>query len=254
MRVQHQKSYVLRTRAWSESSWIVDLFSREFGRIGCIAKGGRRLKSQTRPYLMPFQELETGWSGKGELPTMTAAEGTVKPPKLDGERLLCAWYMNELLLRLLPRLDPHPALFDHYTQAIHGIANEEAPDIVLRWFELKLLEECGYGLMLDAEISTGSAIEDQVRYKYLVDRGPVFADRVADAASGEAAERYVTGMVDVTGATLNSLAAGDLSDRSVRAEARGLLRAVIDRQLDGRPLKTRRALRAYRTRLEAQAP
>ncbi len=250
MRVQHQQSYVLRTRAWSESSWIVDLFSRDFGRIGCIAKGARRLKSRTRPYLMPFQPLETGWSGKGELPTMTAVEGTTKPPKLDGERLLCAWYMNELLLRLLPRLDPHPALYDHYSEAINAIATEEAPDIVLRWFELKLLEECGYGLMLDAEISTGSTIEDGVRYKYLVDRGPVFADRVADSASGEAAERYVTGMVDVHGATLNALAAGDLSDRAVRGEARSLLRAVIDRQLDGRPLKTRRALRALRTRLE----
>lgn len=244
MRVQHQPAVVLRTRAWSESSWIVDFLTPGYGRVTGIAKGARRLKSRTRPHLMPFRHLEIGWSGKGELPTVTAVEPTRKAFNLRGENLLCGWYMNELVLRLLPRMDAHAALFEQYGDALESLDDEHNAQAVLRWFELNLLQQTGYGLVLDAEITTGSVIEPGQKYRYIVDRGPVFENVVAER---ERVSRV--GGVAVRGETLLALDSGDLSQSRTRNEARELLRAVIDRQLDGRPLRTRRALRQMRNLL-----
>ncbi len=146
-RVQDEPAFVLHRHDWSESSLILDIFSRHQGRVALAAKGVKRPSSQFRPVLLPMQPLRLGWTGDAEVRTLKAAQwqgGHVMPV---GEALLAGFYLNELLLRVLARDDPHPALFDHYAEAVRRLAS--GPDAavqragVLRAFELLLLQASG---------------------------------------------------------------------------------------------------------------
>lgn len=145
-RVQQAPAYLLQSTAWKESSLITAMFSREYGVVSLVAKGAKRPYSALKPVLLNFQPLLLAWSGANELKTLTKAELAGIHP-IKGRALMPAWYMNELLLRLLPREDPHPALFDAYKQALQRLAAADVPIInVLRQFEWILLQESGYGL------------------------------------------------------------------------------------------------------------
>jgi len=185
---------------------------------------------------MPFRVLITGWSGKGELPTLTAAEVPFKPVLIQGRALVGAWYMNELLLRFLARLDAHPALYDQYVESIEKLASGMPIDIVLRHFECHLLRDIGYGLDLDREADSNRRVEPDREYWYVIDRGPVaLANSVQEPSALETAIR-------VNGRTLIGLARGQLDESGSREEARALLRAALSRQLAGKPLRSRQYL------------
>ncbi len=140
-RIDEQRAFVLHLYPYSETSLIVDVFSRDYGRLALLARGARRPRSALRGLLMAFQPLELGWFGAGEVKTLAKAEWIGGMPLLSGRCLLLGYYLNELLVRMLPREDPHGALFDAYSAALHALAHggEDAPE--LRRFEKTLLKD-----------------------------------------------------------------------------------------------------------------
>ncbi len=171
-RVQDQPAYVLHRHDWSEASLILDVFSRAHGRLALVAKGVKRPSSQFRPVLLPLQGLRLSWGGDAEVRTLksaTWAGGHVMP---TGDALLAGTYLNELLLRLLARDDPHPRLFDHYAQAVRALAQGQEPaHRVLRVFELLLLCELGYLPQLDADGASLSPLQPETCYRLKPEAG-----------------------------------------------------------------------------------
>lgn len=175
MRVHHQAAFVLLNRPYSETSWIVELFTREYGRVAVMAKGARRLKSRLKGVLLPFQPILVSWSGKGEVPTLTAAEiqlGQINlfDQELQGDALICGFYCNELISYLLHRHDPHPALFDVYSSTVtnlhHFIGKETDLSLQLRRFEQAVIRETGYAIDFTSEANSKSPIRAEGSYVY----------------------------------------------------------------------------------------
>ena len=153
---------MLHATAWRETSLVIQAFSREHGCLALVAKGAKRPYSALRPVLSAFQPLTLSWSGAGEVKTLTRAEvAGVRP--LVGAALMSAWYMNELLLRLLPREDAHPTLFDAYDTALQQLAGGSRAAGALRRFEWILLRETGYGLDEAEPDFSDPAIEPELR-------------------------------------------------------------------------------------------
>src|SRR6476620_11103551 len=185
------KGYVLHSYPYRETSLILQAWTEKHGRLGLVAKGARRPKSASRIVLVPFQPLALDWFGRGELRTLKSAEPTVPATPLAGEALMSAFYMNELLLKLTTRDDPHEALFAAYDAAIAELRAISRPNTaprtqhlepILRRFELKLLQELGYALELAREAGGHAPIAAEREYFYVVERGAVAA---AAAAGGE---------------------------------------------------------------------
>lgn len=228
-RVDGAAAYLLHAYPYSETSLILDVFAREHGRLALLARGARRPRSVLRGILLGFQPLELGWFGKGEVKTLAKAEWLGGLPLLEGRGLMLGYYLNELLMKLLPREDAHPALFDSYAAALCALAgaedNGDAPE--LRRFEKSLLRELGYGLTLDREVDSGRPIEAEHEYLYLVERGPV-------AAAGS------EGMPTIRGKTLLDLDADDYRDARTQNESKLLMRQLFSHYLDGQALQSRR--------------
>lgn len=147
-RVNNQYGYVLHASAWRETSLIIQTFTRNYGRVAMVAKGAKRPYSVLRPVLTGFQPVWLSWSGAAEIHTLTRAEAD-KVLLLNGKAMMSAWYMNELILRLLAREDPHPSVFNAYEQALNELSvpsKNSAYAAILRNFEWQLLEQIGYGV------------------------------------------------------------------------------------------------------------
>jgi DNA repair protein RecO (recombination protein O) len=226
-RADQESGYVLHTYPYKETSLIVEAFTRQHGRVALLARGARRPRSAMRGMLLSFRPLELAWSGAGDLATLIRAEwgGALHP--LSGKGLMSAFYVNELILRLLPREDAHENLFDHYAAAIAALAAGHPLSGVLRAFEKRLLAELGYAPVLDREAMSGEPIDPGGRYCYEPDRGPV---------------RGNGGELMVSGRTLLDLAADDYTRPETRDEARSLMRALIGQRLHGQVLHTRSVL------------
>ncbi len=179
MRVHHQQAYVLINRPYSETSWIVEVFTREYGRLALMAKGARRIKSKLKGALLPFQPLLISWTGKGEVPILTSAEidqtdFNLVDHELHGDALVCAFYCNELIVNLLHRHDPHAVLFDRYHSTIMALpeaGDEESLPLILRRFEQMIMKETGYQINFDYEADGKTPIEDQGYYRYRASHG-----------------------------------------------------------------------------------
>lgn len=218
-RVDNAQGYVLHSRPWRETSLIVEAFTREHGRVGLVARGVRRTRSRLRGLLLPFRPLLLSWSGRGELPTLTGADTENRAGVLRGRSLFSGFYLNELMLKLLPRNDAHPELFDDYRGAVDALCEDGSLDRVLRTFEKRLLDALGYGPTLDRTVDTGAPVSPGKRYRYVPERGPVEGEGRADGDGPL-----------VSGRTLLALAGGHLgaeSDDRERAEARRLMRAIL---------------------------
>src|SRR5215813_9854469 len=172
LRRDDQHAFVLHAYPYRETSLIVEAFTREFGRVAMVARGAKRPRSELRGLLQAFQPLLLSWSGQQELKTLLRAEWRGGLPRVGGSALLCGFYLNELLLKLLPREDPHPTLFDDYEAALRQLASGEPQAPVLRGFEVRLLAEMGYAMPLTHEADTGRPIDPHARYYYAFDRGP----------------------------------------------------------------------------------
>ncbi|MBL8389427.1 MAG: DNA repair protein RecO [Hydrogenophaga sp.] len=160
-RTSEEPAFVLHRYDWSESSLILEVFTRHHGRIALVAKGVKKPTSQFRPVLLPLQPLALSWGGDAEVRTLKAAQwqgGHVMP---TGDALLSGSYLNELLMRLLARDDPHPGLFDHYALAVQLLAEKaDAQQPILRAFELLLLQSVGLLPDLGCEGSTLAPLDD----------------------------------------------------------------------------------------------
>jgi DNA repair protein RecO (recombination protein O) len=222
-----REAFVLHTYAYRETSLIVEAFARTFGRVSLLARGARRPRSPMRGVLLSFQPLVVSWFGKGELRTLSRAEWQGGQPLLQGEALLCGFYLNELLLRLLPREDAHDALFDQYRRALRQLAEGAESGPVLRAFEKSLLKELGYAMTLDRD-SAGAGIDSSRTYRYDPERGPV------EAAGGEPL---------VSGRTLLDMARDDYTDPVTQQQSKALMRVLINHRLEHQPLRSRQVFR-----------
>jgi DNA repair protein RecO (recombination protein O) len=232
--VDGQPAFVLHTYPFSETSLIVEAFARDVGRVALLARGARRPRSALRGLLMAFQPLELSWSGKGEVKTLVRAEWQGGQPLLSGRALFCAYYLNELLLGLLPREDAHARLFSVYAETLRCFA-DGPKESDIRLFERAFLQELGYGLTLKCD-EKGQAIESARYYVYEIERGPV---RLFEEGSLARA---------VSGKTLIDLDTGDLSDPRSLLEAKQLMRTLIAHYTGGKGLETRKIF------LELQEP
>lgn len=227
-----QDAFVLHAYAYRETSLIVEALTAQHGRIALIARGAKRPRSELRGVLQAFQPLTLSWSGAGEIKTLTRAEWRGGLPLVGGSALLCGFYLNELLLKMLPREDAHPQLFADYRDTLIRLAAGDAQAPVLRQFEVRLLAALGYALPLTHEIDTGRPVNPHARYYYAFDRGP-------RSVAAEPGKRYP----QVRGATLLALAQQDFSAPDAAAEAKRLMREVLDHYLEQRAIFSRRVVR-----------
>jgi len=234
VRVDHQPGFVLHSYPWRETSLVVEFFSREFGRVALVARGAKRPTSQFRGLLSPFNPLAVSWSGRNDIKMLVRAEWLGGMQPLRGDALLAAFYANELLVRLLARLDPHERLFGSYVGLLQSLSHEKRHDAVLRIFELDLLQDIGYEVPLD-RCAEGEPIDADVQYLFGIGQGAQRLER-GDADDGSL----------VSGRTLLAMAARRFDDERVAAEAKALLRRVIRYHLGGKPLNTRRILQDLR--------
>ena len=236
MRVQQQPAFVLHTRAYSETSLLLEIFTPQYGRIGLIAKGARRPQSKLRAVLAPFQPLLVGWSGRGELMILTGAEADGPDYGLQGEVLYCGFYLNELLMRLLQRQDAHEQLYAAYRETLAHLSEKVGRfEIALRLFEKRLLRELGYGLMLEHDADERVPIAADAVYDYMPERGPV---RIRNPEL----HSRIQG-VRISGGSLLALAADDLSDPRVLRETKLLMRTLLSPHLGSQPLHSRHLFR-----------
>jgi len=232
MREQQQSAFILHQRNYSETSLLLEVYTRRHGRLGLIAKGARRPGNKSRGALKAFQPLLIGWSGRGELMVLTGAEPDGAGIELAGRTLYCGFYLNELLMRLLHRHDPHEALYDRYRAALEGLQTRPAHEVVLRIFEKHLLSELGYGLLLERDSAERQPIDPAAFYDYVPERGPV---RVRHPE--------LTGRVQgvrLRGSSLLALAAERLEDGTALREVKALMRAALAPHLGDKPLHSRR--------------
>lgn len=229
-RIDNQPAFVLHTRAYRDTSLLVDLFTASHGRVSAVARGVRRRHSEQRALLNPFCPLLVSWSGKSSLKTLTGAERGGRAHRLMGDRLYSGFYLNELLVRLLADGDAHPTLFSHYSQALDALAaSEPALEPVLREFELGLLAELGYAVDL-ARQHDGRPLEPQAHYEYLSETGFRPVGQVSSAAG-------------FSGADLLAMEGGDYSHESTRLAAKQLTRTLLAPLLGSRPLHSRALFR-----------
>jgi len=227
-----QAAFVLHAYPYRETSLIVEALTAEHGRVALVARGARRPRSELRGILQAFQPLTLSWAGGGELRTLLRAEWRGGLPLVAGSALLCGFYLNELLLKLLPREDPHPQIFSDYEAALTRLAAAAPQAPVLREFEVRLLSELGYALPLTHEADTGRPVDPSTRYYYAFDLGP-------RSTAAEPGRRYPL----VRGATLLALAQHDYSTADAAAEAKRLMREVLDHYLEQRAIFSRRVVR-----------
>ena len=224
-----EPAFILHRRPWRDTSLLLEAFTAQHGRLGMVAKGVRGKRSTRAALLQPFQPLLLSWSGRGELHTLTDAEPAATLPPLQGHALISGFYLNELLMRLLQRHDPHPQLFQAYHQVLSRLHSGEQLEWSLRLFECELLEQLGYGLLLDYCPFSDAPIAAEASYVYLAERGPVPAGQAQGAL--------------VSGQTLLSLASAQwpLSEPEPHRlrEAKQLLRQTLATYLGPKPLASR---------------
>ena len=221
MRVEGQPAFILHGRPYRETSLLLECLTRDHGRVGLVARGVRRERTRIpRALLQPLIPIRLGWNGRGELATLTQVEAVASGFDLAGDALLCALYLNELVLRITPRQDPHPQMFADYAETLARLARGEAQAWTLRRFERDLLAHLGYGLILDVDGDAGAPLDPERDYAYRHEHGPA---PWRDARDG----------VRLRGAALLALARDEMPAAEHLPSLRRLMRAVIAAHIDG---------------------
>lgn len=227
------QAYLLHVRSFKESSIIADCFSAEMGLVACLLKGAKRPKARWRGLAQPFILLNISWRGKGEVKTAIQLEAEQILPRLQGKKLLMGFYLNELLLKLLQRADPHPELFydyHHVLSELDAATEDSRCQAILRRFECCLLKSLGFGLDLHQD-AKGEPITREVIYGFDLEYG--FYPREVLPQSQNT--------LTISGATITALqGTSDFTNDMELLEAKKLMRFVIAHQLGGKDLKTRR--------------
>jgi DNA repair protein RecO (recombination protein O) len=228
-RVSLEPAWILHHYPYRDSSLLLEVFSSDYGRIGLIARGARSARGRWQNQLQMLRPLLLSWNMRGELGTLTGVDSRGAVDVFPGRQVLCACYLNELLLRLLTRHDPHPELFAAYEDALLmlGTAEEQA----LRLFEKRLLQGLGYGLLLDHEYDSGAPVAAAGLYEYRMERGPVRCQRAGNNG------------IFLQGSSLLALYHEQLQEPQACREVKLLMRAALALYLGARPLRTREVLR-----------
>jgi DNA repair protein RecO (recombination protein O) len=239
-RIRLEPAYLLHHYAYRDSSRILELLTRGYGRVSLCARAARRGGSGLPSLLQSFVPLLVSWTMRteaGHLNGAERAEGVISP--VPPERLMSGFYANELLVRLLPRNDPHPRIYDAYERLVRELADSSGNAVrALRMFEIRLLEEVGYGVDLGVD-TAGNPIDPTRAYRH---RPGVGVERVDGVAEGT---------LIFSGASLLGLARGDLDEARVLADAKRLTRAALDACLEGRGLRTREVMLAMQAHRDA---
>ena len=228
-RISLQPAWILHQYPYRDSSLLLEVFTRDHGRIGLVARGARSVKSRWHSQLQMLRPLLLSWTLRTDLGTLTGVDNRGMLVTVTGRRVFSACYLNELLMRLLARHDPHPELFDAYEASV--MALEQAEEQALRLFEKRLLQALGYGLLLDHEAGTGAPVDADCLYEYRLETGPVRCQ--ADGGSG----------IFLQGSSLLALDHDKLLEPQACREVKQLMRAALALYLGARPLKTREVLR-----------
>ncbi|HVW70796.1 MAG TPA: DNA repair protein RecO [Steroidobacteraceae bacterium] len=242
-RIQLIPGYILHHRPYRDTSRILEVITRDHGRLSLFARGVRGPKAKLASILQPFQLLLLSWLGRGEAAQLTGAEsaqavGNAQAGLLPPGCLMAAFYLNELLLKLTTRHDPLPVVFDTYHETLQRLRQGVPLEPELRVFEKRLLESLGYGLDLGAEAQTGKPIEPGEYYHFRPEQGLVAT--VAAAAGALAGESLI------------ELAHERLAGERALEDSKRLLQAALAQCLEGRPLATRAVARAVARRESAQ--
>ena len=220
-RIEHQPSFILKSQAFKETSLIHQVFTQDHGVVSILSKGSRAKNSKYGSLLQSFRGLSISWSGKSDLKTLLVAEEWSPISPLVASSLYCGFYINELLLNLLHKHDAHPVLFSAYKNVIQQLSNNERLEANLRQFEKLLFDEIGYGLALEHEANSLEPLNENGHYQYkpgvgaLVESNPLHPN-------------------DVLGRTIINLKNNKLTDKYELAQAKRLMRRLIDTQLDGK--------------------
>ena len=241
MRESLQPAYLLHRRPYRESSQLLELLTAAHGRVGVVARGLRRRARGGSPgaLLQPFSPLLVGLAGRGELRTLAGVETGGGLAPLRGDALLSGLYVNELLVRLLPRDDPQPAVFASYAAVLAALADGDPIEPALRRFECGLLEALGYAVAFDRDARAGVAVEPSGLYRY----EPGVGLCAPPPGAGGAAFAGAT----FAGADLLRAAAGDFTGSAGKA-AKGVLRNALGELLGERPLRSRQLFLRHRQR------
>ena len=217
-----QPAFILQQRKFKETSLIIDVLTRDFGRVSLVAKGVRKAKSKSTGLLQPFIPLTLSYFGKAELKTLTDVEITQPFIQLQGLAFYCGFYVNELVGCFLHRDDPHPDVFACYDKCLSSISDSSKIEASLRIFELDLMDAVGYGLQLEYDFHNEKPVHPLTKYHFNVEQGPI------EALNGH-----------FSGKTLQALHLREFNDPQVLNEAKLLMRTVIAVYLHGKPLKSR---------------
>lgn len=218
-------AFLLHRKPHSNTSLLLECFTAGEGRFPAIAKGVCAKRTGGAGLLQPFSPLMIRWVGRGEVKTLCGYEPNGTRINLVGSALYCGFYVNELMMRLLERNDPHDGLFNLYEETLNGLASSCDMEQILRRFERVFLAELGYGMVLEQEAATGDFVEIAKCYRYELENGPLLAKPGAANT--------------IKGSTLLALANDTPLDVNGKKEARMLMRRVLAYYLGDRPLKSR---------------
>jgi len=225
--------FILHQRSYRESSLLLDVFSRDYGRISLIAKGAKRKKSKFSGLLNLYWKLLLVWQGKSDLMTLTSAEQADNLNSLSNRTLIAGFYLNELIIRLLHKNESHSDLFRAYDKAIVALAKLEDEQKTLRVFEKHLLKSLGYGIVLDHDVRTGKTITTDHEYYYQSDHGPMLV------------KPNENDFIKISGQTLYDINKESFVCKKSLDEAKLLMRYILHKHLDGRPLASRNLYKSY---------
>jgi len=229
--VSIQPAYVLHRRPYRETSFLVELFTPEYGRLSVIARGVRAPRSALQGLLQPFVPLLVSWTGKGELMTLTSTEPNGEARRLHGDCLFAGFYLNELLVCLLQKWDAHPGLYAAYDRAVIALQAQELEQKTLRSFEKYLLEELGYGLLPKSDASLQNSLIPEKYYRFIPEHGFILSE-LGDQSQSKSNI--------FSGKNLLAIAREDWQDEAVLQDAKRLTRFVLAPLLGTRPVYSRR--------------
>ncbi len=227
MSVELQPAYILHTRPYRDTSMLVDFFTPQYGRITAVARGVRARKTPKRNLLNPFTRLLISFQGKSDLKLLTHFEAEGTHFALAAKHLFSGFYLNELMVRLLPQLDANPSIYGLYESSLHALHAQCDLEPVLRQFEFELLEQLGYGIHFEADAKTGLALSSSAHY-------------CLDSALGLfLAEPHASLQPQFSGEHLLAIAARDFSRSDVKQTAKRISRILLKPLLGNKPLMSR---------------
>jgi DNA repair protein RecO (recombination protein O) len=219
-------AFVLHCRPYQDSSLLVDLLTAELGLVRVVAKGARNKSKKNALRCDPYTKLQVSLSGRSTLKTLCGCEVLASTYRLQGERLFAAIYVNELILRVLHEGDPLPEIIPLYDEIIAKLAGSDSLEMILRPFELQLLELLGYGIDFSADIDGNEILVDQM-YVYIPEYG----------------FQQLTGLKQAThafsGQQISSIEQGGLSDQRSRRDAKMLMRLALSPLVGDKPFMSR---------------